>query len=257
MGKGTAFEVHLPASPQAAGPAPVAEPDPLPNGSGELVLVVDDEAGFLTVTRAMLETHGYRVLTASDGTLALTELAQHLGEVKLVILHGTGGKPVTLRFQDGKKAYEVRKPFEGVIGNLNRRMLQTDSAWMREELGKFQTAQPCETCEGKRLKPEARVYYVTAERFTNEMIWAIQHGQTLAFRNKYRNVDVLLVDDVQFLAGKESTQEEFFHTFNALRDAHKQIVVTAVVAIVIATIAMAVTVAIVVTAETVNTKLKL
>jgi chromosomal replication initiator protein len=71
------------------------------------------------------------------------------------------------------------------------------------------------------------VYYVPAERFTNEMIYAIQHAQTLAFRNKYRNVDVLLIDDIQFLAGKESTQEEFFYTFNALRDAHKQIVVTA------------------------------
>lgn len=76
-------------------------------------------------------------------------------------------------------------------------------------------------------RPGLRVYYVSAERFTNEMIYSIQHAQTLAFRNKYRNVDVLLIDDIQFLAGKESTQEEFFHTFNALRDAHKQIVVTA------------------------------
>ena len=77
------------------------------------------------------------------------------GEVKLVILYGTAGKPVPLTFKDGRKEYTVTKPFEGVIGNLNRRMLQTDSAWMREELGKFQTAQPCETCHGKRLKPEA------------------------------------------------------------------------------------------------------
>ncbi|MCJ2178871.1 excinuclease ABC subunit UvrA [Novosphingobium album (ex Hu et al. 2023)] len=77
------------------------------------------------------------------------------GEVKIVILYGTAGKPVPLTFKDGKKEYTVTKPFEGVIGNLNRRMIQTDSAWMREELSKFQTAQPCETCEGKRLKPEA------------------------------------------------------------------------------------------------------
>ncbi|MEO5619221.1 MAG: chromosomal replication initiator protein DnaA [Candidatus Eisenbacteria bacterium] len=76
-------------------------------------------------------------------------------------------------------------------------------------------------------RPDVRVTYVPAERFTNEMIFSIQHGQTLAFRNRYRNVDVLLIDDIQFLAGKESTQEEFFYTFNALRDAHKQVVVTA------------------------------
>ncbi|MCT2399841.1 excinuclease ABC subunit UvrA [Novosphingobium mangrovi (ex Huang et al. 2023)] len=77
------------------------------------------------------------------------------GEVKIVILYGTAGKAVPLTFKDGRKEYTVTKPFEGVIGNLNRRMIQTDSAWMREELSKFQTAQPCETCDGKRLKPEA------------------------------------------------------------------------------------------------------
>ena len=79
----------------------------------------------------------------------------------------------------------------------------------------------------KASRNDARVCYVSAERFTNEMIYAIQHAQTLAFRNKYRSVDALLIDDIQFLAGKESTQEEFFYTFNALRDAHKQVVVTA------------------------------
>lgn len=76
-------------------------------------------------------------------------------EVQRVILHGTGGKAVTLRFIDGRKSYEVKKAFEGVIGNLNRRLLQTESAWMREELAKFQSARPCETCGGARLKPEA------------------------------------------------------------------------------------------------------
>ncbi|WP_095011790.1 excinuclease ABC subunit UvrA [Tsuneonella mangrovi] len=72
-----------------------------------------------------------------------------------IILHGTGGMPVALTFKDGRKEYTVTKPFEGVIGNLNRRMMQTESAWMREELGKYQTAQPCEACGGKRLNDKA------------------------------------------------------------------------------------------------------
>ena len=77
------------------------------------------------------------------------------GEIRLVILYGTGGKAVPLTFVDGRKTYTVQKAFEGVIGNLNRRLLQTESAWVKEELGKYQSAQPCETCDGKRLKPEA------------------------------------------------------------------------------------------------------
>ncbi|MDE2563410.1 MAG: excinuclease ABC subunit UvrA, partial [Sphingomonadales bacterium] len=82
---------------------------------------------------------------------------------RLIILHGTSGMPVPLTFQDGRKSYTVNKAFEGVIGNLNRRMLQTESAWMREELAKFQAAQPCETCHGKRLKPEALSVKVAGE----------------------------------------------------------------------------------------------
>ena len=71
-----------------------------------------------------------------------------------------------------------------------------------------------------------RVCYLSAEQFMNQMIEALQFGKTLEFRNKYRRMDLLLIDDVQFLQGKDATQEEFFHTFNALYDAHKQIVVT-------------------------------
>ena len=79
------------------------------------------------------------------------------------ILHGTKGRAITLRFMDGRKSYEVKKPFEGVIGNLDRRMLQTESAWMREELSKYQSSRPCEVCEGARLKPEARAVKIAGE----------------------------------------------------------------------------------------------
>ncbi|HTZ11130.1 MAG TPA: chromosomal replication initiator protein DnaA [Candidatus Margulisiibacteriota bacterium] len=70
----------------------------------------------------------------------------------------------------------------------------------------------------------AKICYLSSERFTNELIDAIQHHSTAGFRQKYRNADILVIDDIHFIAGKESTQEEFFHTFNALYDAHKQII---------------------------------
>jgi chromosomal replication initiator protein len=74
--------------------------------------------------------------------------------------------------------------------------------------------------------PKLKVCYISSEEFTNQLINSIQNRTTLKFREKYRNVDLLLIDDIHFIAGKESTQEEFFHTFNTLYDAHKQIVIS-------------------------------
>src|SRR5690625_398205 len=78
----------------------------------------------------------------------------------------------------------------------------------------------------REYHPERRVIYLSSEKFTNEFINAIMDNKAESFRNKYRNVDILLVDDIQFLAGKEQTQEEFFHTFNTLHEENKQIIIS-------------------------------
>lgn len=78
----------------------------------------------------------------------------------------------------------------------------------------------------RKSKPDANIVYIKGDEFTNELIRAIQTGKNIEFRSKYREADLFLIDDIQFIAGKESTQEEFFHTFNALYEQHKQIVMT-------------------------------
>src|ERR1051326_7861025 len=79
--------------------------------------------------------------------------------------------------------------------------------------------------EVKRRQPQSSICYISSEKFTNEMINSLRYDKMISFRDKFRNVDVLLIDDIQFLAQKERTQEEFFHTFNALHESMKQIVI--------------------------------
>ena len=105
-----------------------------------------------------------------------TPWAELAPDQQSIILHGTGGLPVALTFKDGRKEYTVNKAFEGVIGNLNRRMMQTDSAWMREELARFQTAQPCETCGGKRLNDKALAVKVAGEDIATPVRFSVSNA---------------------------------------------------------------------------------
>ncbi|HRK95650.1 MAG TPA: excinuclease ABC subunit UvrA [Rhodospirillales bacterium] len=76
-------------------------------------------------------------------------------EIRDTVLYGSGGQAITMRYHDGVRAYEVNKPFEGVVPNMERRWRETESSWIRDELSRYQTVAPCDACKGKRLKPEA------------------------------------------------------------------------------------------------------
>jgi excinuclease ABC subunit A len=111
------------------------------------------------------------------------------------VLHGTKGRPIALTFIDGKKSYTVNKPFEGVIGNLERRMASTESAFMREELAKYQGTRPCEVCNGARLKPEALAVKIAGEDISMSTRRAV--GPALAF---FRGMADTLTDQQRQIA---------------------------------------------------------
>ncbi|MGQ5702811.1 excinuclease ABC subunit UvrA [Sandaracinobacteroides sp. A072] len=102
------------------------------------------------------------VIRAFGGTLD-TPWASLPVETRDAILHGTDGKPIALVFEDGRKRYEVQKPFDGVLANLEKRFRDTESAWMREELGRYQASAPCEACGGARLRPESLSVKISSE----------------------------------------------------------------------------------------------
>ena len=94
-------------------------------------------------------------LAAHFGFDLQTPFAELEDKIQNILLYGTDGEAVTMRYDDGRKNYQVTKPFEGVVPNMERRWLETDSNWVRDELGKYQTVTKCEACGGHRLKPEA------------------------------------------------------------------------------------------------------
>ena len=121
-------------------------------------------------------------------TQTLQSLSRHYGfsmdkpwrdlpeKSQTVILHGSGGEKIKFTYDDNARTYETTKPFEGVLPNLERRWRETDSAWVREELGRFQSETPCEACGGKRLKPEALAVKIAGEDIAKVSWLSIKHA---------------------------------------------------------------------------------
>ena len=128
-------------------PELVVADDRLSLGSGAIAPWANSSSPYYQQTLASLAEHfGFR-LSKPFGKLSAA--------VRETILFGSGDEPVTMRYHDGKRPYDITKPFEGVIPNMERRWRETDSSWVRDELGRYQTVTTCDSCRGHRLKPEA------------------------------------------------------------------------------------------------------
>jgi len=183
---------------------------------------------------------------------ALAQASGRKLKIKFKVAEGNGIAPATAKATRGRKSASTRKVNEGdlifnprntfetfVVGN-NNSFAHAAAMAVAQQPGKAYN--PLFLYGGTGLgkthllhavgqhvvatKKTAKVSYVSSEKFTNEYIAAIQGNQLVKFRKKYRQTDVLLIDDIQFLAGKERIQEEFFHTFNTLHEANKQVVLT-------------------------------
>ncbi len=145
----------------------------------------------------------------------LDALAKHFGfaltkpwtdlpeKARNVILFGSGSDSVTFRYDDGLRSYEVRKPFEGVITNLERRYKETDSDWAREEIGRFMSETPCITCQGARLKPEALAVKVAGETISDVTRLSVKdaavwfHELTGKLTDKQREIAVRILKEIR------------------------------------------------------------
>ena len=214
---------------------------PISLNQSSITLEVPNEFSEVWLKDNYLELLQDALATASGRKLKIKfKVAESGGDVQAPVKPARGKSTSTKKVSDGDLVFNPRNTFDTFVVGNNNSFAHAAAMAVAQQPGKAYN--PLFLYGGTGLgkthllhavgqhvvgsKKDAKVSYVSSEKFTNEYIAAIQENQLVKFRKKYRQTDVLLIDDIQFLAGKERIQEEFFHTFNALHEAHKQIVLT-------------------------------